>query len=342
MAFVDCEGFESLYSNAPSLKEEFISIAAVTSSTDPQITAFGFGKCFGTGIGTFDQLFVSKFPGLVNKKTIFFNWHFKNVINNTITFNLLTLQDESITQVALRRNGDGSFSALRGSTVLATSPIITTNNQYYFLQLKVVIDSTNGEFIFKVDNSTVFNLTGINTQNTANDYVNRYTFNAQSNTIYIDNVVIYDDSGSVMNDFTEETRVIGQYPTGNGDTIEWTPNTSTNFSRVNQNYDGDTTYNFTDTVGHTDLFTYASLVTSGANVYAIKVGSTFRKDDANTNAVVNVVKSGGTIYEDPAGPYESSPSYIIKEWIMINDPNTSSPWTVSAANAIQSGIRRKL
>jgi hypothetical protein len=341
MSFVDCEGFETINNN--DVKETLIGVSNnYITSSDPQITAFGYGTAYGKNVGGAEDTFSCYFPGLVNKKTIFFNWHLKGNSTTASTNMHLTLLDGASTQVVLRRNGDNSFSALRGSTVLATSSPIITVTKYYFLQLKVVIDSTNGEFIFKVDNSTVFNLTGINTQNTANDYVNRYTFLVLSNFNFIDNVVVYDDAGTQMNDFTPETRVFGQFPTANGDINEFTPNTSTNFSRVNQRYDGDTTYNFTDTVGHTDLYAYNALVPSGSAVYGVKTSIFFRKSDLGDNEVVNVVKSGGTIYEDPAGPYESSPSYIIKEWIMEKNPNTNDFWTVSGANSLQTGIRRKL
>jgi len=334
MAFIDCEGFD-LMGNTVEPGNTFGY--GTTGAFNPGV--FSYGNCFGgNGVAISGPL-----PS--SYSTIFANFHWK--VNTTNNIRVFSFKDSAGTYQFTISQVGSKLTVLRGDhygtgVVLATGPTTIIADSWYFLQLKLVVNSSTGSCILKIGEVEEINVSGVNTQATANANVAQWYFSsAASNYNYIDNLVFYDETGGVMDDFTPETRVFGQFPTGDGALTEWTPSAGANYENVNEAYDTDTTYNSADTAGMRDLYAYPSPVPAGTAVYAIKASATFRKDDVGENTCNILVRSGGSNYEATNGPFQSLGSYLYHSYIMTVDPNTGLEWTITNANAIQTGIIRK-
>lgn len=122
----------------------------------------------------------------------------------------------------------------------------------------------------------------------------------------------------------------------NAITVTYTLVPAPNYGAVSEDYaDGDSGYNSSATAGALDLFTTNPALPSGATVYAVKVQGEYRKDDAGTRSVYNLLKSGTIQANGPA--HNLGTSYQVFGDIWVTDPNTSASWTTPAANAIGIG-----
>jgi len=80
-------------------------------------------------------------------------------------------------------------------------------------------------------------------------------------------------------------------------------------------------------------------VPAGSIVYGVAVHATARKDDAGTNNLDLILRSGGTNYAS-GNPNGLTSSYVRYRSLWDIDPATGTAWTVSGANASSAGIRR--
>ncbi len=336
MALLDFEGFDNIKSGTTE-PGNFNSASIGTTATN---TVFGYGKHFG---GTFTSCTIP-FPSQLS--TFFVNFHYKTD-NQAATMPVAQFRDNTTNDQLYVGSDAGKIVVKRGSssgTTLATSSMMFPfiSGVWHFVQIKVVIDNSAGVCIVKVDDVEHINVSGVDTQASAsNTYCDAIYWGFGSTAGYADNYVLYDTTGGVFDDFTDETRVRGQKPNGNGDTVQWTPLSSTNVSNVDEEYDADTTYCSTTGVGNIDLYAYAANSPATATIHGVKVGMTFRKDDAGANTDNIIVRSNSTNYEDSAGPYTALSTYVYKQWMMTVDPNTSAAWVYTSANALQNGIIRK-
>jgi hypothetical protein len=113
---------------------------------------------------------------------------------------------------------------------------------------------------------------------------------------------------------------------------------ATNYGNVMENdADGGLTYNSTDTLDNKDLFSIGPALSSSASVYAVQVMGSYRKDDANTRSVANLIKSGAT--ETAGADLPLNADYKNISDVFAVDPNTSSNWTVANVNAAEIGYK---
>jgi hypothetical protein len=117
----------------------------------------------------------------------------------------------------------GSTSISSGGTSLGTASVPFPSNSFHYLEVQVVISATVGVLQLKLDQTTIINLTGINTKVSGNSSFDSVVMgpssviglgidNATSYSGYIDDVYM-DTSG-----FNGDVRVNGQLPSGDGST----------------------------------------------------------------------------------------------------------------------------
>lgn len=95
---------------------------------------------------------------------------------------------------------------------------------------------------------------------------------------YFDNLVVWDDTGTVNNDWLGEVRVETLRPTGVGANSDFTPSAGANWQNVDETTeDGDTTYNSSTTLGHKDRFTCTPLSSTALNVFAVQSSTIMRR-----------------------------------------------------------------
>jgi hypothetical protein len=102
---------------------------------------------------------------------------------------------------------------------------------------------------------------------------------------------------------------------------------------------GAPSYVFDATIGHEDLYNFAALSTTPANIYAVAVKGYIQKSDAGAKTISLRMKSSAT---DSAGSLAGQAPGTTYGWLTSlfpTDPNGSIAWTGTALNAATSGFR---
>ena len=261
-------------------------------------------------------------------------------------------------QVNIQSIGTGQIRVYRGpaSAQLGSDSAVNTMllNTWHYIEVKAIIATgTGGSVGVWVDNNQVLNITGVNTQATANAFVNR---------VYLGSLVgsttpgawDYDDfyccdtttglgnSGTPLGD----SRVITLMPSGNsGDNPghdQWTQvgGTTSNFwTSVNEiPEDGDTSYVSSATVGQIENFTHAALPATITTVKAVQFNLIARKDDVGTRQIAPTQRNSTTDSTGTTSPNLTA-SYIDQLSIAENSLQTGIAWTVAEINASEFGVK---
>lgn len=224
------------------------------------------------------------------------------------------------------------------NTLLATGPSVLLVNTWYFLELKAVI-ATSGSFEVRLNGVTEIASTAANFGSTP---VNAFAWTVPPGNSQYDDIYVLDTTGSApRNDYLGDIRVVTLFPSADGASSQWTPNSGTaHFSRVNEASgtfpDDDTSYVSDATVGDTDSYVFQDLPAGASAVHAVQVNMYARKDDAASRQIASVVRQAGTTYPGTSVAVPSSYSYLSQ--IYQQDP-TSTDWTVANVNADEFGVR---
>lgn len=245
-------------------------------------------------------------------------------------------------QITFTVLADGRMEVRRGTgtTLAASDPGVFSLNTWHFIQIRALIANSGGNVQVWLNGRKHIDVTG-DTQNTANAHVNYWAlgWGGGPQARYA-NILIYDESGAAPNARTPETRIYADLPNAAGGSSGWTPSAGSNYQCVDeQPNDGDSTYVSAAAAGLDDAYACPASVPGGSTVYAVGVEFDARKDDAGTNDIDGLVRSGGANY--PSG--STSPlttTYQRFRRIWATDPATGAAWTVSGANAAQPGVRR--
>jgi hypothetical protein len=247
-------------------------------------------------------------------------------------------------------NGVGSRLAVRraGATQLGsdTAPLMAA--QWYYVEFKTAIHDTTGTVEVRVHGpgftpggEVVINLTNQDTRNAATGVINRlyaYVEAGTSSDVRIQDVVVWDTSGSVNNTFMGDVRVACLFPSGAGNSAQFTPLSSTNVSNVDeQDADEDTTYNSSTTPGNKDTFAVTDLPGAAASIKAVQQIVRARKTDAGARTLKQVVRRGGTDYEGATVNLGDAYAYFTE--VLELDPSTSAAWTESNFNGAEFGYK---
>jgi len=152
-----------------------------------------------------------------------------------------------------------------------------------------------------------------------------------------DDIYFQNQSGSVNNDFLGDSRIITLKPNGAGASTQWTPSANSNYQNVDDTTsDGDSTYNYSGTVGQIDTFAMEDISGSGT-IKGIAINLVARKDDASARQVSPITRVGSTNYEGSA--HTMAATYVMYQSIRETNPATASAWLVSEVNAAEIGYK---
>jgi hypothetical protein len=238
----------------------------------------------------------------------------------------------------------GLFSALLG----ISANNVWTNDVYQYIAIAPVIDSSTGSVSIKVDGTQVVNITGANTQATANAWWDAagFTPNKTSGSSGTTSSIILDDlehgdatTGPGLYPFSTpaddlHVRVL---PIVGNNAVQWTPKTGTNLQEISEaQMDSDTSYNSSDTPGQEDTFNLGPLPGVVNNIYAVQLTIAARKDDAGVHKVKTALITGATETYGPDNPLPNN-DYAYFSDIYPTDPDTAASWTLTNANAMAAG-----
>lgn len=247
--------------------------------------------------------------------------------------------DVSTVQVGIYRTSLDKIQARRGATVLGTSTL-SLNSAVNHIEIKVKIHGSTGTVEVRVNGDVYLVLTGLNTSASGNAYFTKvvHTGSPPSATDALDDLVIWDTTGGVNNDFLGDVRVSASFPTGAGNYTQWTPSTGSNWQNVDDaSPNDDTDYNSDSTPGHIDTFAMTDLPAAAVAVKAVKYVVYARKDDAGVRQIAPLARIAGADYVGTT--VSLGTSYGVLEEIHDTSPATAVAWTVSEVNALEFGYK---
>lgn len=334
MSLLWMEGFEWVNS-AADLALRYDSILGITAQQAGRVSGFSVATSNGATV-------IQKNLGS-NRASWVIGLGFFHVAGASAR--LIYLLDSTSLQCELRTNASNQLLITRnGSQASITNgtSTVTLSAGWNYVEWKVTIanSSSADSCIVMLNGVEVINVTaGSDLQNTANAFAQTVGLgNTSSATYRFDDWYVLDQSGSVNNDFLGDSRVITLYPDGNGNSTQWTPIAGTNYENVDDaTPDADSTYNFSSTVGHTDLYTFGNAPAALTTIHGIQTGIVARKDDAGSREFARVIRTNSTNYDGTT--VTLTDSYVSYAEVQEQNPNTSSAWTVSDINAIEAGIK---
>lgn len=238
-----------------------------------------------------------------------------------------------------RGNGSGS----RFTTKLGDSgvPVITAA-AWNHIEAKCKISNTIGTVEVRVNGVTVINLTGQDTDAGGGE-VSQVRFEVTglgTSGFYVDDVFAWDTAGSLNNDFIGDRKVVTDFPNADTADVAWTRSTgSTNFGVIDENPpNGDTDYLTTTNTGDKAGVTFPNLPTEVTGIAGVVFVQKTKKTDAGIANTELHLKSGASTANGADRPMTTQ--YTLYHDVFETDPNTSAPFTRTAAQAASWTIER--
>lgn len=224
-----------------------------------------------------------------------------------------------------------------GATVYTHSEALTLNT-WYFIELGVVINSTTGRAILRINATEVYDSGAtLNTQSGASAVATYIQTGDGFITHVVDAMYVNDSTGSLDTSFWG-IFVVGVANVAANDSVAFTPLSSTNVSNIDDGNtpDDDTTYNSSDTVGHRDLFTVSGYTAPEGTILSVAVRSLMRAEDVGPRGARAVLRSSST---DALGTAVAlTTSYAEAPVYASTDPATSARFANdTAVNALRVG-----
>jgi len=207
-------------------------------------------------------------------------------------------------------------------------------------------DGTDGAYKAIIDGITEFENTGTDTNNavTAADFAKLDLLtipgrNLTADGWLIDDLVIWDDSGS---DFTGE---LGQHrmealtPTAEGAADQFTPSAGVDNSAMvdDASPDGDSTYVESSTTGHEDFYEFTDMATAPTGIFGVYVTAVLRVPDFGTQDFR--LKSRQSASEgDGATQTLEGMNYQAVHEFFAQDPDSVADWNTAGVGTAQFGI----
>jgi hypothetical protein len=227
----------------------------------------------------------------------------------------------------------GTLTATGPGGLLGTTSSAISAATFYHIQVKVVVHDTTGSVEIKFNETTVLNVTGVDTRNGATTNVDRVALNCGNNagqTFRFDDFIISDD-------FPGDQHVKYLAANANGNYSQWDRlSGSNNYEMVDEaSPDDDTTYVSTAVLNEIDSYGLTDLST-GETILAIQSVLRAKKSDAGTRSISPLWRIGGTDYVGTqVDPSDSSYNYFFQ--IYNTSPATAAAWTLSEFNAAEFG-----
>jgi hypothetical protein len=260
----------------------------------------------------------------------------------------------ALEHLTVRCLNTGALEVRRGNTagtVLGTTAtLVLEASAWRYVEMKYIIDDTNGGVWLRVDGIDVLRLgayatspTTLDTRNGGTGVVDGmqlggpFSFTATQAYGY-DDIYILDLSGSApYNDFLGAVSVRELTPNAAGASAQFTPLSGTNWESVDElpGHDGDTSYVESGTAGHRDLYNLTTATVS--NVLAVKTVAVARRTDAGPTTLELSVRSGSTT-GDSAGKTLAGTYGEHSETFLIN-PATSASFVPGDLADLQAGVK---
>lgn len=350
MALLFCDSFDG-YDNANDFDDKWDYVSDITFAS--WLVAGGRWGGGAVSIGAdFDVLYGvrKRFVSADAIGTIIVGGSFYMTTAPNASYPLMLFQDTLYVnaQLCIVCNSDGTIRAIRGGqggTVLGTSssPVVSINT-WHHIEVKLYLHDSAGTIEIRVDGAVALSLTAQDTNNTSDPYVGEVRLGTgcykATNATRWDDIVIMDTSGSYNNNFIGDCRIHSVLPDADGTTNNFTPlGGSTNYTEVDDLIDQDTSYVYSTTSGHKDLYSFDALgLNANHNIAAAVVTNIARKDDIGARSVAGLILSSSTTGTGSVIALPTNNDWTGIQAFFPLDPATASVWAGTSLDSVEAGV----
>jgi hypothetical protein len=259
---------------------------------------------------------------------------------------VISLLDSGSLQLEVRILTTGRLRITRNGTTLGTGTTVLTPSVFYYIELKATINNSTGSAVLRINGTTELNLSGIDTQNTANATVDTLQLGGGLNeggvfNMDFDDLYVSDTTGSSpTNDFLGDTRIEAIFPNGNGNSSQLVgsdSNSTDNYLLVDETApNSDTDYVESSTVGDKDTYAMGNLTSTTGTVYGVQVMPYAKKTDAGVRSIVSVARLSSTEVDSAAKTLSTTYAYLPD--IREAKPGGGA-WSISDVNSAEFGVK---
>ena len=344
MAVIFCDGFD-WWSGGHSGGSFSGSMAKRWTAPTNTATSGGSGGAYARqgGQGYYinrdnnDGGFYRSFGANYASGLVGFAYKADNAQANRTFFQIL---DGTSEQISIRTNGSSVPIISRSGTTLATGSTVLSTGTWYYFELKFTINNSTGVVELKLNGtSEIASTSSLNTRSTGNNYFNGiapYMSGNNGNRNYFDDIYVLDTSTGSNTTFLGPVQVVGLNPAANGNYAQWTPNGGSNVGSAGDLFeDGDTSFNQSSTANQIDTYVLKDLPAAAGSVYAVAHHTVARQDGGSARTMRPKYRIGGSDYN--GSNFNTGGSYAANTEYKDVSPATSSAWTVSEVNGMETG-----
>lgn len=244
-------------------------------------------------------------------------------------------------QIRINLGTEGSVRALRGSTALGRSDPCVAAGGYHHIEAKAKIDNSTGYVEVRVNEVTVLNITGADTQNTANAETSQFRLGMYpvvtttvSTTMDLDDVFAWDDDATdaenTVIDFVGDKGCYFLPVDADTADADWTKSTGTvGYSLIDEIDPNDADY-IADTTGAArSIFGVANMPANVSEVIALMPVVRARKEESGSVTLRGGVVVGSSESYAPDNSPSTQFAYMTPGPKTI-DPDTGVAWANDA------------
>lgn len=329
----------SHYATAAEASEKWTNFAMVMDTT-------GGPRGGGTAYSyNFTHWAAKTFPFGVQELVVGFRY---KITSAGTARDFLRITNGGDTQVCLAMNNDNTVSLVRGDrflgTVLGTSAEAISSNIWTYVELKVKLGDSDGEYEVRLNGGSVLSGTGVDTVATGPSQANGFSIGLVGNTppfcsLYFCDLYAADTSGDTNNDFLGDARVDLLQPTGDGNYSGFTPSSgSAHWSLVDDDAPDASDYVSASSVGTRDSYTLSDLQhLASQTIFGVQVCAAAFKDDPGTRELATFVRSNGVNGDGAGVTLGTSENYVRQ--IFETNPDGDVAWTEAAVDSMEAGIK---
>jgi hypothetical protein len=356
MALLFCDSFDH-YVN---LGDKYDTVTVATDGASLTIESGAARESGGQGLavrgGSIGSMSINKVFPATSKVTVGFAFQ---AVQANASLPLFSLNDDTNQQIYALVLTTGQIQIgynpfvqsnefIHGTTWGTSSSAVPFGGTWNFLEFQIVMGTAgtgnNGSIIVRINGITVLSLSGLDTAFDNTPSVNNitigypYGFPSSGDGYNIDDLYVCDGNGTVNNTFLGDVHVVALYPTGPGESTQWTPTgAAANWECVDDVPPNDgTTFISTSTVGAKDMYTLGSLPNQGT-IHGIMVSSYSTKDQPGGRTLTHNVKDTISGNEIASGQVAPGTSFHFLTTPFDLDPSGNN-WSFSEVNAMQAGV----
>ncbi len=243
-------------------------------------------------------------------------------------------------QLSISIGSDGTIRLYRStSTLLVQSTNALSIGVWNYIEIKFTVADSGGTFEVRVNESVWATYTGDTKQSTSLTTVSRFQIYGRTSDCAFDDLYICDTTGAVNNNYLGDCRIDTIYPNGVGNVDDFTPQgATTNWEAADETaFDGDTSYNYSNTVSAKDTFAFTNVPAITGTIFGVQANVGARKDDAGARVLRALARLASTDYESVDMPLATD--YLFARNIWQTNPNTSAAWAEADINGAEFGYK---